>query len=232
MRFSLGACSGLLCALLAVTPSAARASEITFPAVAGGDMAFDRVFGEILTSIPDQRVDDFSFWLVDPGSSTGLNYRMGICSTSAGRPASIVFETDAQTLTSTTSGAARQVTASTGGLVLDPTVYYFFYLLPTEPMTAPWGIQTTLTNYGPGGRGGKMGLTQWNEDKLNNDILEMPFDRDFAFSATFSDPTLGGPQGGPVTDPQSVPEPSVLVLMGLGGAALLNAKRRSRSTNA
>jgi hypothetical protein len=216
MRFSIGACSGLLCALLAVTPTAARASEITFPSVAGGDMGFDRVYGEILYSIPDQRVDDFSFWLVDPGSSTGLNYRMGICATDAGRATSVLFETDAQTLTSSAAGASHRVTASTGGLVLNPSTYYFFYLLPTEPADAPWAIQTTLNNYGPGGRGGKMGLTQWNTDKFHNDILETPFDRDFHFNATFG-------------DPQRVPEPSVLILMGLGGAALLNAKRRRRS---
>lgn len=224
MRFSLFAFSGLTCAFLAAVPTSARASEITFPSVAGGDMAFDRVFGELVTSIPDQRVEDFSFWLVDGGSSA-LNYRMGICSTSAGRPASILFETDARSLTSTTSGAARQVTASTGGLVLDPTAYYFFYLLPTEPVDAPWGIQTTLNNYGPGGRGGKMGLSQWSEDKFRNDILEMPFDCDFAFRANFSDPAAG-PQGGSQTgNPQSVPEPSVLALMALGGAAFLRRRK-------
>jgi hypothetical protein len=222
MRFSHLVCSGLVCAVLAAAPAGARASEITLPAVAGGDMSFDRVFGEILYSIPDQRVNEFSFWLVDPGSAT-LNYRMGICATSAGRATSVLFETDARTLASTTSGAARQVTATTGGLLLDPSTYYFFYLLPSEPVDAPWGIQTTNTNYGPGGRGGKMGLTQWTEDKFHNDILEMPFDRDFHFNGTFSDP------GGPHSDPQSVPEPSVLALMGLGGAALLKAKRRGTS---
>jgi len=217
MRYSLGACSGLLCALLAVAPRAAAASEITFPAISGGEMAFDRVYGEILTSIPDQRVDEFSFWLVDPGASTGLNYRMGICATNtSGRASSVLFETDAQTLASSAAGASHRVTASTGGLVLDPSTYYFFYLLPTEPVDAPWAIQSTLTNYGPGGRGGKMGLTQWNTDKFHNDILETPFDRDLHFNASFG-------------DPQRVPEPSVLVLMGLGGAALLSAKRRRRS---
>jgi len=226
MRFSLFAFSGLTCALLAAAPTTARASEITFPSVAGGDMAFDRVFGELVTSIPDQRVDDFSFWLVDPGSTTGLNYRMGICSTSAGRPASILFETDARTVTSTTAGTAHQLTASTGGLVLDPTVYYFFYLLPTEPVSAPWGIQTTLNNYGPGGRGGKMGTLQWNEDKFHNDILEMPFDRDFHFNANFSDPS-SGPTGGSQGGAQSVPEPSVLALMALGGAVFLRRRKTS-----
>jgi PEP-CTERM motif len=218
MRFQLLALSGLTCALLGVTPKATHASEITFPAVAGGDLAFDRVFGEVLTFIPDRQVDQFSFWLGDPGDPTGLQYRMGIAATDAGFATSILFETDVRTLESTDAGAAHRVTAATGGLMLDPSTLYFFFVLPIEPLDALWTIETTLTNFGPGGRGGKVGLTQWNEDPFHPDISETPDDRDLHFSATFSDPV-------------PVPEPGVLILMGLG-AVLVNAKRLRRTESA
>jgi hypothetical protein len=219
MRHPLLACSGLACALLAVAPTPTHASEITLPAVAGGDLAFDRVFGEVLTFTPDRQIDQFSFWLVDPGAPAGLEYRMGICATNAGFATSVMFETDLRTLESTTAGTAHRVTASTGGLILDPSTWYFFYVLPNDPVDAPWAIQTTLTNFGPGGRGGRVGLSQWNdENPYRRDILETPHDRDLHFSATFS-------------DPQQVPEPSVLILMGLG-AVLLNATRRRPAASA
>jgi hypothetical protein len=199
--------AALLCLL--VSPPA-LASELTVPAVAGGDlsMAVGVGYGNWLTSsiwnegiVPtdERRLESFSILVAPTDSADPLTYRMGVgVLDDRGRWAGDVYSTDLMT-----SAEAGMVTAQIpGGLLLDPTVNYLAYVVPDDP---GWMYQTTLTNIGPGVVG--IAIQFYTSSKVVD--LDLPHDRDVAMHATFT----------------SVPEPNILLLLGVGLSVLMLRRR-------
>ena len=242
MRLSL-----LTAAVLAVATvaSADSISLMTVAAVPGGGVAFNNgMFGnEILMGYPGSTsprlqpptpsglLQQFSFFWMDPGAdAAALTYKTGIISTTAITgsfidPANVVYESDWRTVQS--DGSVHQIDTNLN-LLLPAGERFLFYIL-TPGYAGPSGqLQTNRT--------------------LEMAIAGAPEHPDGAFGlragggyADWTDPAAPGARfdefnfGGDLAmrlTVQSVPEPTSILLLGMGAVGLFLPRRKSspRST--
>ena len=201
----------------------ASAAELTIPAVAGGGLALGAAqgVGELLfagnPSSAGLRLDSFSLFVTDPGDFSAFVFTTAVSRVTEGfqTPDLPSFNSPIQTLVAGSTPTTHEiVTTIPGGFLFEPDQSYFLYItvLGTIGASQPWLIETTLTNLYSGGRGGRV-----NWLTLEQEILEVPNDRDIALHATFSVPS-------------SVPEPTSAVLLGIGAIGLFVRHRSKRST--